>query len=194
MDPWSLPKTDRDHSLLAVHPEARPEFQRLIDYATDQGWTLYISSATRGFAQQASTASLAPCGWHQFGRAIDVDLNGSIAWNPETYGQLIDWWESQSSRHQTGEKWTKYGPHGDFAHFQFVPIGYERNQPPGAELCGSHDQGTLDAYWQAVGEQYPSGYTAESTDSPESVSIAALLTAGAAIFAAVAALRGRRRK
>ena len=194
MDPWSLPKVDRDHSLLAVHPEARLEFQRLLDFATEQGWNVYISSATRGFAQQAHTASKTSCGWHQFGRAIDVGINGSTEWNAETYGRLIAWWESQSPRHQTGHGWLKYGPHGDFEHFQFVPVGYERNQPPSADLCGDYDQATLSAYWEGVSAKYPDDSAASSTESPESVSIAALLTAGAAIFAAWSVLKARRKK
>ena len=104
MDPWQLTPDQRNHSLDGVDPDARPEFRALLDFCARQGWTVYISSATRDFAQQSDTASKVSCGWHQFGRAIDIGINGSTEWDPDTYGRLIAWWEARSPQHQTLER------------------------------------------------------------------------------------------
>lgn len=148
MDPLSLPDDARKHSPDGLHPDARAEFDALLDEIRRRGWSVYISSAVRTFEEQSYTASKATrgCSWHQFGRALDLDINGSVAWNPETFGYLGEWWEARGPNHIWGGRWVnKYPPHGDFAHFQLSETGI-----PPEKLCGSRDAAAFRAYWSGV--------------------------------------------
>lgn len=138
-----LPPDKRHHSLEGLHPEARPHFEALIAEIKSRGDWPYISSAVRTFKEQAGSVSAVGCSWHQFGRAIDIDINGTVEWDPETYGAIGEWWQSHGPEFIWGGDFKKsYGEHGDFVHFQFAPT-----LSPDSSLCGNRDDATLARYW-----------------------------------------------
>lgn len=148
MDPLKLTKDKRQHSLEAMHPEARPHFAELLAEVRRKGWHPYISSAVRTFREQGDTASKATrgCSWHQFGRAIDLDVNGTVAWDADTYGYLGAWWKARGPGFTWGGDWkTKYPPHGDFTHFQYAPTSR-----PSESLCSTRDAAAFRRYWRRV--------------------------------------------
>ena len=141
-----LPPDTRHHSLEGLHPEAKPYFEALIAEIKSRGDWPYISSAVRTFKEQAGLAgsgqSKVGCSWHQFGRAIDIDINGTVEWDPETYGAIGKWWEAKGPDFIWGGDFKSYGKHGDFVHFQYAP-----SLSPGPSLCGNRDDETLARYW-----------------------------------------------
>jgi hypothetical protein len=139
----------RLHSTAALHPSAKPHFEHLLDEVKRRGWWPYVSSAVRTFEEQgglAGSKATKGCSWHQFGRAIDLDINGDVSWNPDTYGALGAWWEAQGPQFVWGGRWaSKYPPHGDFTHFQYAPT-----EKPGPLICGARDRAAFDRYWRGV--------------------------------------------
>jgi hypothetical protein len=134
----ALTAEERLHTLAATHPDARPMFQELMDYATAQGWHPYISSARRTCREQQGCAlSKAKRSWHPLGRAIDVELQIEAPDDDPAkyYRELGEWWESQGGT--WGGRWTDLypiapgvpGASGDVMHYQWTPAPMTERVP-----------------------------------------------------------------
>lgn len=121
-------------TLDAIVPTARPAFDRLLAYATSQGYQPYIVSAVRTCAEESGmTQTKVRRSWHVLGRAVDVELHarGPAATIEDAYTELGTWWEGQGGT--WGGRWTDIYPvphptgwcgppdmAGDPCHFQFT--------------------------------------------------------------------------
>lgn len=124
--------TTRLKTLAYLVPDARAAFQKLMDYATAQGWHPTIVSAVRTCCEEKNLASAKGKGtrsWHIFGRAVDIELHiGAPVDDPAKYYRtLAEWWEPQGGT--WGGRWTTSWPQapgvpgasGDVMHFQWTP-------------------------------------------------------------------------
>jgi hypothetical protein len=111
------PTWKRLASLDGAHPDARPLFQELIAYAESQGMHPQIATVTRTCAEQA--VSKARCSWHLSGLALDLALHGSAQVWHEDFRVLGEWWENKGG--VWGGRFSGFGEHGDFHHFQWTP-------------------------------------------------------------------------
>lgn len=148
MNPLSLSDDERHHSLLGTHPDARPHFEALLSEVKRRGWWPYISSAVRTFGEQKglhdAKQSRTDCGWHQFGRAIDLDIDGNVT-DPTKYRELAEWWKARGPQFVWGGDFEGYGPHGDFVHFQYAPT-----KVPGPLLCEDRSPEAFARYWSGT--------------------------------------------
>lgn len=133
-EPWErLSDKERQHTLKAIVPEARPHFQALLEQA--QMWKMrpYIASALRTCEDQQGLSQSAVRGcksWHTLGRAIDLELRNEDggAGTADTYQLLGEFWEWMGGT--WGGRWTKTYPQGlpgfpdagpgDPVHFQWT--------------------------------------------------------------------------
>jgi hypothetical protein len=130
-------------SLDALHPEARPHFEHLVEEARRRGHHVYLSSVVRTLEGQGglhdSGQSRARCSWHPLGRAVDLDLDGNVT-DREPYERLGEWWKAHGGT--WGGDFSGYGALGDFVHYQWAS---SRVPPEG--LC---DAAGVAAYWAAA--------------------------------------------
>lgn len=140
---WS-PEARR--TLDALHPEARPHFEALVEEARRRGHHVYLSSVVRTLAEQEgihdSGQSRAKCSWHPLGRAVDLDLDGNVT-DREAYEDLAKWWKARGGT--WGGDFPGYGPLGDFVHYQWAS-----SKVPPEGLC---DAAGVAAYWDTATDE-----------------------------------------
>jgi hypothetical protein len=105
-------------------PEARAQFEALIQEAARRGFKTQIISAVRTCAEQRAVNPKAPRSWHPLGRAIDVEFPGATV---ADYTALGEWWEARGG--VWGGRWIEQypvapcgplGAAGDVCHFQWT--------------------------------------------------------------------------
>jgi hypothetical protein len=150
VSPLEMPTWKRIGSLDGLHPDARPFFDELVDYAKAQGWNPRIASATRTCEEQRglyeSGSSKAACSWHLAGRALDLLLNKNASFH-DAYRELGEWWRERGG--SWGGTYAGYGEHGDYQHFQWTPPPLKEAH---RELCATDDDCAekQKAYWDKV--------------------------------------------
>jgi len=165
-------------TLAYLIPEARQQFEALLEHARAQGYIPSIVSAVRTCREQGGLAlTKAKRSWHVFGRAVDIELHkGAPLSDPaKFYRELGEWWEQRGGT--WGGRWTETypvapgvpGAAGDVLHFQWTPAPVGETPPlelwPRDADCEEIDKRQRE-YLLAHGGQAPSRDVQAGKDPP----------------------------